>query len=382
MKIIAMTSIRSEYDLMSSLYFLLHEDHDIEFKLLVGGAHNSQSFGLSVSDIRKDGFEIIQIESLIDGDSSSSRLKSASILLMSSIDIIKNIAPDLIIYAGDREEVLIGSIIGGYLGIPTMHFFGGDHASDGHIDNAVRHSASKLSTYHMVSIEEHKQRLIAIGEESSRIFNIGSVALDKFSNIEINPEIANEVAGKQIKRKYAIFIFHPIESELATIDTIISDVINSLLNQKFHVFISRPNSDHGNSIINKVYDNFLSNEHVTVYHNLPRVKFVQLFKSSNLIIGNSSAGILEAASIPVPCINIGQRQKGRLAGENVQFIDLDVKAIEKAIIYSQQKEYLDRIAKMTNPYGSGNASTKAYEIIKKLNLHAKLEKKEDPLFNE
>ena len=139
----------------------------MSLKLLVCGAHLSETYGYSVKLIEEDGMDILlKIESLIDSSSKTSRIKTASILLQNSIDIVAQYNPDLIIYAGDREEVLVGGMLGGYLKIPTAHFFGGDHVKDGHIDNQIRHSTAKLSSVHFVSIEEHKQRLIKTGRSS------------------------------------------------------------------------------------------------------------------------------------------------------------------------------------------------------------------------
>lgn len=379
MKVLAFTSIRSEYDLMSSLYLRLNSDSEVTFKLLVGGAHNSPTFGLTVNDIRSDGFDIIQVESLLDSDTSASRLKSASLLLMSSIDLVLNFSPDLILYAGDREEVLIGGLLAGYLGVPSIHFFGGDHACDGHIDNPIRHATSKLSTCHFVSTEEHKKRLIALGEPEFRIHNIGSVALDKFSEVAENPEILKTVANKIIKKKVALFIFHPVEEEMAITPEIISDTIQSLIDEGFHVFVGMPNSDHGNSIIRSTIKKVACFPDVTIYGNLPRIEFVQLFKACNLIIGNSSAGLLEAASIPIPCINIGIRQKGRYCGKNVQFSGSEKIAVLKSIKTAISDDYLNAIKNMSNPYGDGGASKRAYDLIKKLNLQEIKKKKEDAL---
>ncbi|MCM0147575.1 UDP-N-acetylglucosamine 2-epimerase (hydrolyzing) [Photobacterium galatheae] len=381
MKVLALTSIRSEYDLMSSLFSKLNDDDNIIVKLLVGGAHNSKTFGLTVNDIRADGFDIMQVESLIDGDSSSSRLKSASLLMMSSIDWIKSYSPDLIIYAGDREEVLIGAMIGGYLSIPTIHFFAGDHACDGHIDNPARHAASKLSTCHFVSTEEHKNRLIAIGEPDYRIFNIGSVALDKFYEINCNSDIKNSVSKKEVKKPAALFIFHPVEEEINDVERIMKDTFDSLIESGFHIFVGMPNTDYGNSKVREVIDSYEFLDDITVYKNLPRHEFVQLFKACDLIVGNSSAGILESASIPIPCINIGLRQKGRFCGENVQFVGGSRREVLNAIEKARDPDYLALINKMQNPYGNGKASDKAYKLIKSIDFKTILAKKEDPLNN-
>ena len=160
-KILAITGIRSDYDLMSSLYKKLNADPAINLKLLVGGAHLSSKFGRTVDLINQDGLKILQtVESLLDSDSSASRIKSASIFLQGAIDCVSSWNPDLIIYAGDREETWIGAMLGNYLEIPTVHFYGGDHTSTGHLDNPVRHAVSKLSTVHAVTLELHRRRLV------------------------------------------------------------------------------------------------------------------------------------------------------------------------------------------------------------------------------
>ncbi|EGR0627449.1 UDP-N-acetylglucosamine 2-epimerase (hydrolyzing) [Vibrio cholerae] len=383
MKILAITSIRSEYDLMSYVYKKLDRDSGIDLRLLVGGCHNSPSFGLTVKDIKKDGFNILcQIDSLIDSDSSAARLKSASVLLLSCIDVVNAFSPDLIIYAGDREDVMIGALLGGYLGIPTVHFFGGDHASDGHIDNPIRHAVSKLSTCHFVSIEEHKKRLLKIGEPSSRIFNIGSVALDKFKEIPIRNDILDFVAGRKVSRPAALFIFHPVEDEIEIAPQLVYNIIHELIENGYHVFVGLPNSDHGYSGIREVLNNYSSDSNVSLYGNLPRDLFVQLFKACKLIMGNSSAGILEAASVPIPCINVGLRQRGRMSAENVIFIDSDLNQIKDAIMKIKDETFLSSISNISNPYGDGNASDKAVELIKSVDFSAIYKKYEDPLYVE
>ncbi|HHF2884618.1 TPA: UDP-N-acetylglucosamine 2-epimerase [Vibrio diabolicus] len=383
MKILAITSIRSEYDLMSYVYKKLDKESGIDLRLLVGGCHNSPSFGLTVEDIKNDGFNILcQIDSLIDSDSNAARLKSASVLLLSCIDMVNAFSPDLIIYAGDREDVMIGALLGGYLGIPTVHFFGGDHACDGHIDNPIRHAVSKLSTCHFVSIAEHEKRLLKIGEPSSRIFNIGSVALDKFKEVPTREDILEVVADRKVARPAALFIFHPVEDEIEIAPNLVDNIICELIKNDYHVFIGLPNSDHGYSGIRDVLKKYASDVNVSLYGNLPRDSFVQLFKACDLIIGNSSAGILEAASVPIPCINVGLRQRGRLSAENVIFVDSDLNQIKDALMKIKDEKFLSSIRNVSNPYGDGNATDKAVELIKSIDFSEIYKKYEDPLYVE
>lgn len=383
MKILVLTSIRSEYDLLSPLLFKLKADDDIELKLLVGGAHNSTSFGYTITDIKQDGFDILlQIESLLDADSTSSRLKSASILLISAIDVVKSYEPDLIIYAGDREEVMIGALLGGYLSIPTAHFYGGDHAADGHIDNPIRHAVSKLSTCHFVCTEEHQQRLLSIGEPAHRIFTIGSIALDKFHTFNVIDNINSLVAGVKVTKPSAILIYHPIEEERGQINEIVDAMVCSLNSAGFHCFIGLPNSDPGNADIRNALQGVVKQyDDVTLYGNLSRDYFLSLFKSSSIIVGNSSAGLLEAASLPIPCVNVGARQRGRFCGDNVTFVDTGSDMIKEGIMNATSDEYVSSIENMINPYGTGDSAQKAYYLIKSIDFNSLRAKKEDPLTN-
>jgi UDP-hydrolysing UDP-N-acetyl-D-glucosamine 2-epimerase len=380
-KILAITSIRSEYDLMSPLFSKLQGDRDIQLKLLVGGAHNSQSFGYTCRDIKNDGFDILlEIESLIDADSKSGRLKSAAVLLISAIDIVKAYDPDLIIYAGDREEVMIGALLGGYLGIPTLHLYGGDHAADGHIDNPIRHAVSKLSTCHFVSTDEHKKRLLNLKEPRHRVFDVGSIALDKFRLTKVKDDIAKSVARRDISKPVALVIYHPIHEESKAASQIVNTILSALVKFGYHCFVGLPNSDPGNSDIRVAIKNFaVESNDVTVYGNLAREDFVSLFKTSALIIGNSSAGLLEAASIPIPCINVGARQRGRSCGDNVLFVDITKADIENAIAIASSKEFRDQVKQVSNPYGDGHSAEKAYALIKSIDFKSMLAKKEDPL---
>lgn len=381
-KILAITTIRSDYDLMSPLFRLLNRDDEIDLKLLVGGTHLSKSFGYSIEQIKQDGFDILlQIESLLDASSKSSRIKSFSILLQNSIDVIASFEPDLILYAGDREDVMLGAMIGGYLEIPTLHFYGGDHVNDGHIDNPIRHAASKLSTGHFVMLEEHKQRLIAMGESSERIFVTGNISLDKFANFVPldRVKIKEELNIDKGFDSFALLIFHPTLQDEDKPEVIFENILKSLKEKEINTFVSYPNVDPGNFEIRKVIDQYSNDENFVFYKNLERDMFLSIYKNSKFIIGNSSSGVCEAASIPISAINIGTRQTGRYAEENVLFIGGSKKEIDQSLLTVTNSSFMEMVDKMQNPYGSGQSAAQAYEIIKNIDFKKILLKKEDPL---
>lgn len=381
-KILGLTTIRSDYDLLSPLYKKLNEDKDMEIKLLVAGAHLSISYGESVKNIKTDGIDILcKLETLIDSDSKRSRLKSASILLQNSIDIVAQYDPDLIIYAGDREDVILGGLLGGYLEIPTVHFYGGDHTKDGYIDNSVRHATSKLSTIHMVSTSTHKERLKSIGEAGERIYKIGSIALDNFKNHKSlnKKEIFSRFQNEYFLDDFALVIFHPISEDRSVIHHHFENILKVLEEQNVPAFVSYPNIDPGNKKIIKVINKYREKNTFIFYKNLERNLFLSIYKNANLLIGNSSSGILEAASVPIPVVNVGRRQMGRYAPKNVIFCDAEIKSIRSSVKKALSFSFLSKIKNMFNPYGDGNSAQKAYEVLKHNDFQKLLYKAEDPL---
>ena len=382
MKIVAFTAIRSEYELMKDVYHLLNNDKEIEFGLIVSGAHLSKTFGYTVREIENDGMKIFyKIETLIDSDSKAARIKSAAILLQNCIDIVDKLQPDLLIYAGDREEAIVAALVGGYLEIPTIHFFGGDHVKDSHIDNPVRHATSKLSSVHFVSTEEHRDRLIKMGEASHRIFVIGSVALDKFKN---EPYLTKEEIFRelQIRRKwdnFCLVIFHPIPKEREISGLIFENILTSLKERKISAFVIYPNIDPGNRKIISVIEKFKGDENFFFVENLPRKVFVNIYRNSLFIIGNSSSGIVESASIPIPAINVGYRQRGRKANENVIFSGINKEEILQSIDVALSEDFRKKIKDIKNIYGDGCSAKRAYDLIKTLDFKKFVFKDEDPI---
>ncbi len=381
-RLLGITGIRSDYDLMSILYRRLAADAALDFRLLVGGAHLSKMYGCSVDLIRDDKIPILAtIESLIDADSKSSRIKSASIMLQSAVDIVAQWNPDLIMYAGDREEVWIGAMLGAYLEIPTVHFYGGDQIATGHVDNAIRHAASKLSTYHVVTIDEHRSRLLAIGESPWRISVVGSMSLDNF--VAQEPLHRNTlIEGIGLPRalgEYALVLFHPEPSEREIAPEICRDILLELKAAGLGACIGYPNTDPDNKALIRLFDEFKGEGRFYFYKNLRRVEFISLYKRARFIIGNSSSGIIEAASIPIPAISVGARQRGRHAGRNVLFVDSDRLAIRSAIAEVENPVFREMIAGMANPYGDGRSCDRAYELISNTDFAALRLKTEDPL---
>jgi GDP/UDP-N,N'-diacetylbacillosamine 2-epimerase (hydrolysing) len=380
-KVLAFTGIRSDYDLMSGLYSKMLEDPQIELGLIVCGAHLSETYGYTVQYIEKDNIPIIaKVESLLDSNSPASRIKSASILMQSCIHTVEAFNPDVIIYAGDREEVIVGALLGAYMGIPTAHFFGGDHATDGNVDNTVRHACSKLSSIHFVTHENHKQRLIKIGEMENRIYVIGNPALDKYINTEkIDKKTILNRLGRENWDEYAVLIFHPTLGFETKSGLYFEQILTALRNNGINTFVSYPNSDAGNKNIIEIINKYAKDDNFSFYKNLERNVFINLMRNANFLIGNSSAGLIEAPSIPLAAINVGIRQRDRLATSNVIFVDQNIEAIMEAIQTVNDKGFRNKLHKIKNPYGDGKSVSRALDLLKRIEFNKYQFKWEDPL---
>jgi len=380
-KIVAFTGIRSDYDLLSGLYKKINNDNDFELKLVVSGSHLSSTYGNSVQEIIKDGIPILsRIETLIDSDSPSGRVKSLSILLQSSIHTVKDYNPDLIIVVGDREDVITGALIGSYLNIPVAHFFGGDHATDGNVDNPIRHATSKLANLHFVTNQFSESRLLRMGEEKSRIYNIGSPSLDKFNiTRELNKEDILARLNINHLGKYAMLIFHPILGEEAESGRYFKQIMDTLEEKNIFTFISYPNVDSGNKLITEIIEVNKDNSNFYFYKNLDRELFINLFRNTDFLIGNSSAGIYEAPFLKIPVINVGNRQKGRYSEENVVFVGQNEKEISDAIDRVKTEEFKRLVKNVSSIYGDGQSEDKILKLLKLLNFDDFLFKTKDPL---
>jgi UDP-N-acetylglucosamine 2-epimerase (non-hydrolysing)/GDP/UDP-N,N'-diacetylbacillosamine 2-epimerase (hydrolysing) len=383
MKILGFTTARSDYDLMSGLYRLIHLDDDMDLKLIVSGCHLSPNHGNTIKHIQRDGFNIVAaLDTLVTTDDSrASQLKTASNLLQAAIDVVQQEKPDLIIYAGDREDVIIYSMIAAFLKIPSIHFWAGDHTTDGCIDNVVRHAASKFSNFHFVALEQHRERLIKIGENPKRIYNIGSMALDRFVQCPaINKQqLLQTLQLSELFDHYALLIFHPLHSEIAHYGEYLETIIQCVIAAGLSVCIGAPNTDPGYLAGFEVINRYREHPCCFYYENLERSQFISLYKHAQFIIGNSSSGILEAASVPIPAINVGKRERNRYCESNVVFCSPDAEDITRTIKKVTSSCFQQQLRHVKNPYGEGHSAEKALQLIKQLPLSEFLLKDEDPL---
>jgi len=376
-KIFALTGIRSEYDLLYPLLLQLEQADDFELGVIVSGAHLSPLHNYSIHQVEQDGFCIVEkIDNLLYSDRLSAKAKSSAILMQSLTQVLDREQPDYFIVIGDREESIIGALTAGYMNIPVIHLAGGDHTNPlgGDIDEQVRHATSKLAHVHFTMRQEHSERLIKLGEEPWRIHTVGSGGVDRIRmvpNMSRN-ELENKL-GYRINEKYAIVIYHPLSSQIGDGEKELELILQSLVNQNLKIFIGYPNSDPGFEGIIKVIQKFENDGLAISYNNLGRDLFINLLKHASVLVGNSSLGLHEAPFLSLPVINVGERQKGRLAGKNVQFVDASRDDIENAlykVLYDIV--YKEEIQNDRNIYGDGYMAERCVSIIRKFPTKEKL----------
>lgn len=372
-KVIVVTGIRSEFDLMTPVFNLLRIQKNIDLKFIVTGAHLSSKYGLTINLIKKEKFKILtKIHSLLDNNSPESRLKAIGIQIQSIVEPISNYNPDLIIVTGDREEALVGATVGAYLNIAVAHFAGGDK-SVGNIDDMVRHSVTKLANIHFCFSKQSEKRLQKMGEQEFRIFNIGNPGIDRLK-IEKKISIAklNSFFNFNLNEKFIVCIQHPVSSEYKLAKEHIKYTLQALEAINIPTVIIYPNSDAGSELIINEILKFKKNPNFKVYKHIDRQYFINLLRYSSCLVGNSSMGILESEYLKLPTVNIGNRQSKRESNINVIDVEYDKQKIIKAITRSLSESFKENCKKIKPIYGNGNSSKKAVEIISSIKIDNKL----------
>lgn len=379
-KICVFTGARSEYGLLKPILKKIKEDHELELKLIVSGSHLSNEFGTTMIDIVKDGYNIDEkIEILISSDSAIGISKSIGLAFISLGEAYERLNPDLLIVLGDRYEAFAAASAAMILNIPIAHLSGGD-ITEGVLDDSFRHCITKMSYLHFPGNEESKKRIIQLGEEENRVFNVGEPGIENIKNMEFysRDDIETKLNIK-IENKYFLIIYHPVTLEKGVSKKYYSDLLNALDEYKNTKIFIKGNADSEGRLINNMLDDYVKNnpENCFSFKSLDLKMYLSLLKNSELLIGNSSSGIVEAPSLNVPSINIGDRQKGRLKAESVIDCLPEKKEIIKKINIALSKEFKEKIKNISNPYGNGDTSEKIIKVIKeflkknKINLKKK-----------
>ena len=374
--ILGVTGSRSEYDILYSVFREIESHPALELQLVVVGAHLSEAYGKTISEIRSDGFSIAdQIVSLLSSNADAARVKGLGIQLQGLVQSVLRVAPDFLLVLGDREEAITTALVGAYMNLPLAHIGGGDRAV-GNVDDQVRHAVTKLAHLHFVTNRESHERLLKLGEQPFRVIDTGNPGLDRLILV---PSLSSKQLSKRLGFELAdeepliLLIQHVLSSEVDQAYSQMKITLEAIRELGLPTVVNYPNSDAGSfQIIEAIHEY----EHLPFLHitkNISRLEFVNIMRRAQCMVGNSSAGILEAPLLKLPVVNVGNRQRGRLYAENVQFVSHDQRAIaaavEKAVFDQKYRAKVDRCA---NPYGDGQASQRIVEVLASIPIDGKL----------
>ena len=374
--VLAVTGIRSEYDIMSSVFKAIDNHPELELNLAVTGAHLSENFGYTINEIENDGFKIVDhIESLLSGNKESLRVKGLGIQLQGLVQTVLRIKPDFLLVLGDREESIATALVSTYMNIPLVHISGGDRVI-GNADDQIRHAVTKLAHIHLTTNLESRNRILALGEQKFRVHNVGNPGLDrmiktkKLSNSQLSKNLNFNIHKNE---PYIILIQHALSSEVSGAYEQMKTTLEAVKKMEIKTIISFPNSDAGGLEIIRAISEYEEIPFIYSAKNIPRLEFVNLMRGAACLIGNSSAGILEAPLLKLPVINIGNRQNGRLHAQNVKFVSHNkskiIRAIKKAVF---DKECIKKVQKCSNPYGDGKSSDRIAQILASVKIDENL----------
>lgn len=368
-KIAVVTTSRADY---GHLYWTLKElQHrpEINLQIIVLGAHFSPEFGDTFKEIEADGFTVDErVECLLSSDSDVGMAKTIGVATLGLADVFGKMRPDILLLIADRYEMLAPASVALALRIPIAHIEGGD-VSEGAIDDAVRNALTKMSHLHFTTNENSRRRVVAMGEEAWRVHLVGSPSLDNLRRRElISREKIEADLDLVFNRQTIVVAYHPVTLARDTVSE--ADAVFAALEKLTQqIVFCYPNVDAGSHQLierSKIFCQNHPNAHLFV--NLNHLKYWSLLKYADLLIGNSSSGIMETPSIPLPTINVGMRQKGREQAHNVIDAAPETDAITQAIEKGLRADFRQSLDGMTNPYGDGHASEKIAEILCKVPL--------------
>lgn len=372
-KICVFTGTRAEYGILKPLMSALMNDQGLELQILVSGTHLSPEFGFTYHGIEDDGFEINEkVEILLSSDSNTAISKSVGLGLINFCDSLSRLEPDLLIILGDRFEAFAMAAAAMFSRIPVAHLHGGE-ATFGVIDESIRHSITKMSHLHFTSTEVYRHRVIQLGENPKRVFNVGALGAENISNYAelLSRNDLVEIIGFYPSHPFVLVTLHPVTLEDATAEKEFSELLLALAKfPEMKIIFTKANADTGGRSINRLIDQYVSGhpERCQSFISMGRCNYLSAMRYCRAVVGNSSSGIIEAPSFHIPTVNIGDRQQGRLQAESVINCKPVVEDIYQALNIAFAPDFQARVLTVSNPYEKADTTKRIIEIIRETDL--------------
>jgi UDP-hydrolysing UDP-N-acetyl-D-glucosamine 2-epimerase len=372
-RIAVITSSRADY---SHLYWPLRdlsENENVDLKIIALGSHLSPEFGNTVEEIVDDGFQIeSRIECLLSSDSDVGMAKTIGIATLSLADLFGQMRPHLLLLIADRYEMLAPASVALALRIPIAHIEGGE-ISEGAIDDAVRNALTKFSHIHFTSTHAARERVIAMGEEEWRVHRAGAPSLDHLRRRTLlGREQLEERLALNLRTHTILVVYHPMTIARDTLEEVdaVFMALESLTDQ---ILFCYPNADAGSRALIDRTKSFLTRRgHGKLFTNLDTMTYLSLLRQVDMLVGNSSSGIMEAASFSLPAVNVGLRQQGRERARNLLDADAHPTSILEAVHTARSSEFRQSLLGMENPYGDGCASERIVRVLTTIPLTQEL----------
>jgi UDP-hydrolysing UDP-N-acetyl-D-glucosamine 2-epimerase len=371
------TTSRADYSHLLPLLRAIDADSELELYLIVSGTHLSASHGGTVAEVESDGFTIAErIAILSDGDSPASITDTIGRAVTGFGEAFARRRPDILVVMGDRFEMHAAALAALPFKIPVAHISGGD-VTEGAIDDALRHSMTKLSHLHFASCDDSARRILQLGEESWRVIVCSELSLDNLATVKLLTREQLEARFHvQLPNPFLLVTYHPVTLEYEQTEWQIKELLNALETSGLAVVFTTPNADTANRVVYDAIRSF-ANAHQSAWHldNLGMQAYFSVMSLAAVMLGNSSSGIFEAASFKLPVVNIGTRQDGRLRSRNVIDCGYSAKEIAAAVNRALSADFQASLHDLTNPYGSGGASLRVVERLKTVVLDDRLTRK-------
>jgi len=370
-KVCVVTGTRAEYGLLYWLMKEIQADNTLELQIIVTGMHLSPEFGLTYKEI-ENNFKIDKkVEMLLSSDTAIGISKSMGLAQISFAERYEELQPDIVVVLGDRYEIFSAVSAAMIARIPIAHLHGGE-TTEGAFDEAIRHSITKMSHLHFTATEAYKNRVIQLGEQPNRVFNVGGLGIDNIVKLNLLPKQEFEKSiNFKLNKSNILITFHPVSLEESTAHKQFNELLLALNEQQNTTLIfTKANSDTDGRIINQMIDEYVqkNTDKAVCFTSLGQLRYLSALQYMDMVVGNSSSGLAEVPTFKKATINIGDRQKGRIKASSVIDCLPIKKEILKAFKTASSKEFEGVLQDVENPYGGGGASSKIKSIIKNIDL--------------
>jgi len=373
-KVCIITGSRAEWGLFYPLASEIKKHKkDFMLQVMASGSHTSSNFGLTYREIEKDGFEIDwKVRMPLAKDTEEAIAASVSTGIKECAKGLKRLKPDLVILLGDRFETFAAAVACLFCRIPVAHLHGGE-LTEGSMDDALRHSITKMSYLHFVSTNVYRDRVIQLGEEPSRVFNVGALASDNIKNTRLLSRREFEKrTGFKLGCRNVMVTYNPstFESKIS-IEKQFKNLLSVIDRQKdTKIMFTKPNPDIYSKTIIQLIDSYVSKnkKKCSSFISMGRILYLSALQFVDLVAGNSSSGIIEAPSFYIPTVNIGDRQKGRVRAKSVIDVKGDVESIKRAFKRAFSPDFRRLCKRAKNPYGRDNPAKEIVNILKKVDI--------------